>query len=222
VTGLDIGSDRQEVSSFDRALGWLIGVAALTTALLLVVQVDRSADGARAQVRSAIVSSELTTGMGATAEVALFRLASSERAVLGGMAGTSRLMAGLEARDEGGLARAEAESAAAERLVTIAESMAAFPSQGGPLDTYAQAMLTMTGDELSALVAERTSLLEVQAPRVDRQGSLAVSALSLVALAAVLGGLAAALRHGRAGRLTLMAGFLVLAMAVALGVGAFL
>jgi hypothetical protein len=80
----------------------------------------------------------------------------------------------------------------------------------------------MTGDELSALVAERTSLLEVQAPRVDRQGSLAVSALSLVALAAVLGGLAAALRHGRAGRLTLMAGFLVLAMAVALGVGAFL
>lgn len=129
-------------------------------------------------------------------------------------------IAGLEARDDGGIARGEAESAAADHLVAIAEAMAAFPPEGGPLHPYAQRMLTVTGDDLSALVDERTALLDVDGPRAGRQGSLVVTALSLVALAAVLGGLAAALRHGGAGQLTLIAGFLVLGAAVALGVAA--
>jgi hypothetical protein len=217
---LDAVDGTRKGTSFDKALAWLIGIAALSAAILLVMQVDCSAHGMRAQVRSAMVSSELTTAMSATAEVALFRLASSERAVLSGMAGTGRSMSGLQDHVEGEIAKGEAEADAADRLVAIAEAMAAFPAEDGPLDAYAQRMLTVSGDELSALVGERTELLELDAPRTGRQGSLVVTALSLVAMAAVLAGLAATLRDGRAGRVTLVTGFLTLGAAIALGAAA--
>lgn len=217
---LDAVARTRKGSSFDKALAWLLGITALTAAILVVVQVDRSAHGTRAQVRAAIVSSELTTAMAATAEVARFRLASSERATLGGMAGISRQIAGLEIGDGVEVARGETEADAATHLVAIAEAMAAFPPEDGPLDPYAQRMLTVTGDELRVLVGERNALLEVDAPRASQQGSLVVAALSLVALAAVLGGLAAVLRDGRAGRATLVTGFLAAAVAIGLGVAA--
>lgn len=207
-------------TSFEMGLAWLIGIAALTAAILVVVQVDRSAQGSRAGVRASIVSSELTTAMTATAEVARFRLASSERATLGGMAGISRQIAGLERDDMTEVARGEAEADAADQLVSIAEAMAVFPAEDGPLDAYAQRMLTASGDELSALVGERTTLSEVDAPRLGRQGSLVVAALSLTALAAVLAGLASTLHDGRAGRATLVAGFATAAVAIALGIAA--
>jgi hypothetical protein len=220
VTDVDPRAAPGTSTSFEKALAWLIGIAALTAAILLVVQVDGSAHGTRAGVRAGIVSSELTTAMTATAEVARFRLASSEWATLGGMAGISRQIAGLETSDTLEVARGEAEADAADRLVAIAEAMAAFPSADGPLDPYAKRMLTVTGDELRTLVGKRTALLEVDAPRAGRQSSLVVVALSLVALAAVLAGLASTLHDGRPGRATLVTGFVTAAVAIALGVAA--
>jgi hypothetical protein len=220
VTDLAAFTDMQKGTPFEKALAWLIGIAALTAAFLLVVQVDRSAQASRGQVRAAMVSSELTSGMTATAEVALFRLASAERATLAGMAGTSRVLDGLDVGDPAEVARGEAESAAADRLVTIAEGMAALPAQDGLLDPYAQRMLTVAGEDLDALVGERAALLQVVVPRAGQQGSLVVAALSLVALAAVLAGLAATLHDGRAGRSTLVMGFLAVGTALALGTAA--
>ena len=136
------------------------------------------------------------------------------------MAGISRQIEGLETGDTIEVARGEAEADAADRLVTIAEAMAAFPSEDGPLDAYAQRMLTVSGDELRALVGERTALSEVDAPRAGRQGSLVVAALSLAALAAVLAGLASTLHDGRAGRATLVTGYVTAAVAIALGAAA--
>lgn len=158
--------------------------------------------------------------MTATAEVARFRLSSSERAMLDGMAGTSRILSGIEAGDAARVAEGEAESAAADRLVTIAEAMATFPAPGGPLDPYAQRMLTVSGDELRSLVEERTTLLEDFVPHAGQQGSFVVGALSLAALAAVLAGLTGALGDGRAGRATLVTGFLAVGVAILLGVAA--
>ena len=217
---LDVVADTQRGTAFDKALGWLIGIAALTAAILVVVQVDRSAHEMRAQVRAAIVASELTTAMTATSEVARFRLASAQEATLGAMAGISRQMVGIEVGDEVEIAKGEAEADAATRLVDIAGAMAAFPPEDGPLDAYARRMLTITGDELEALLTERNTHVDVDVPRTSRQGSLVVAALSLVALALVLAGLAGALRDGRAGRATLTMGFLAVGGAVTLGTAA--
>jgi hypothetical protein len=220
VIDLDVVVDARTSSSFDKALAWLIGIAALTAAFLVLVQVDRSAQSMRAQVRSTIAASELTTAMSATAEVARFRLATSQTATLDGMAGLSRQMAGLEADDPAEVAKGVAEEDAASRLEAIAEAMAAFPPEDGPLDAYAQRMVTVTGEELQALQDERNALVDLEAPRAGGQGRLVTAALSLVALAAVLAGLAAVLRQGRAGGVTLLTGYLAVGAAILLGTAA--
>lgn len=216
---LDVVADTKDGTAFDKALAWLIGIVALTAAVLAAIQVDRSAVEMRAQNQGAVAVSEVTTGMTASFELSRFRLQSTWDGYLGGMAGASRQIAGLEAGSEVDIARGGVEYDVAPRLAAIADAMASLPPEGGPLDPYARSALAATTDELEAHLAHQNAQVEL-AEIAGRQSNLVIAGLSLIALAAVLAGLSAVLRDGRSGRATLLIGFIATGIAIALGVAA--
>jgi hypothetical protein len=221
VIDLEVVSDTREGSAFDKAVAWLIGIVALTAACLAVVQVDRTLIEGRAQAGSATLASELSTQLTARGELQRFRLGSAQRAFMAGMAGLSRQLVGLETANETEIARGAAESDAADLLVGIADSMALLPPEDGPLDPYTRTVLAATDEAIAEMLAEQNADADT-AVSAGGQGSLVVAALTMVALAAVLAGLAAVLKDDRPGRVTLVLGFAAAGVAIALGLRAVL
>jgi hypothetical protein len=213
---LDAVTGTREGSRSDKALAWLLGIAALTATVLAAIQVDRSLTEGRAQVRSAALVSEVTTQIAARDEREGFALRSAWRAVLGGAVGVGRQIVGLESGDEAEMARGDVEYGSSSDLVELATTMAAVPSPGGPLDPYVTSLLAATDEGVGARVAEQNDQAD-RAGEASSQGSLVVLGLSVVALAAVLAGLAAVLKDGRPGRVMLVAGFVATGVAIALG-----
>jgi hypothetical protein len=213
----DALAQTKEGSRFDKVVALLIGLVAVLASILAVMQVGRSAEEARAHAMAARLTSEVTTRMAASSALGELRLQSAQRAFVMGMEGISRQIVALGEGDEAGQAIGGAEFAASERLVGVADRMARLPARDGPLDPYVREMLASRQADQVALTEEQNRQVDLAAEASGRN-AIVIVGLSLVALAGVLGGLSALLRSGRAGRGTLLAGFVVLGTAAVAGV----
>lgn len=184
---------------FDRLVAVLIGALAVLAAALVVVQTNESLAEARANAQTRRLAAELTTRIIASGSILNHQIINSQRALLMSMEGNSRGLVGLQDGDDAAEAIGAAQVAAGDRLAAIAGEMGAQPEVGGPLDPYAQAMLSSTGTQLQAILAVQIGWSEAASDASDRS-SLSVMGLSLVALAGVLVGLAAVVGSGRTGR----------------------
>jgi hypothetical protein len=209
VIDLDAVAQTREGSRFDKAVALLIGLVAVLASVLAVLQVSTSSDENRAHAMAARLTSEVTTNLSASAALSEMRLQSAQRAYLLGLEASSRQIVALTDGDAAGQAVGAAELVASERLVGVADRMAMLPRRDGPVDPYVRSVLASQQADQEALTAEQNRQVDLAIVASARVG-LVVVGLSLVALAGVLGGLAALLRGGRAGRGTLLAAYVVL------------
>jgi hypothetical protein len=215
-----VASARHE-TRFERLIAGLLGSVALVAAILAVIQVDAGQQESRASALATRMSVEVSTGIAANTTRAAFGAETQLQALSLGMSAIGRQLTALQTTpaDEQEQLRALPDQTASDRLLEIGAAMAAEPAEDSPLDPFTRRVLVVTLDELNALSLEQAAMVDLADRHSDR-GGRAVLGLSLVALAGVLGGLAAVLGDNRAGKLALGAGGLALLAAIVAAVAA--
>jgi hypothetical protein len=193
-------------TGFDKLVALLIGLVALLAAALAIVQVTASGEQARAQMEASRLIAQFDVRNAGATELGRLQLQAAQRAAQVGNVGGSRAMAGIESGDEAALAVGTAELAAAGRLGDVAMRLGRRPAAEGPVDAYAREILSSTIEDVATLGDEQIVQADL-ADAASKRGGMAVLGLSFVALAGVLAGLAGILGEGRAGRLTLLTGY---------------
>lgn len=206
-------------SPFRRWLAILVGVTAVAAAMIATLEADANRREERAFVRASRLSLDLFERISGSSPRTSFQARGLEQALALQVEATGREIAALEAPalvlfEE---ARARADHAAAERLAVIVEAMAALPDEGGAVDAHTRDVLAATPDRLGPLVRDQNGAVDA-AERFGTRQDRAIFALSLVAIAAVLLGLAGVMGESRNGRTSLV--LAALALLLALGWGA--
>lgn len=210
-------------TTLQKWLAALVGLAAVVAASLATLDLHSSKryeDLVNSSSRLSVAlfgkiagSSFPATGEGISSQIALFRqIQANAREVLSTVAPEAR---GFEA----GIARAD--RAAGERLAALADSIGDVPPPEAGVDPLLTEVIGTGEDGLRALADRQNRLLD-DATRYGNRSSRAVFALSLVALATVVLGLAAVM-GARSGAAPLVGGAgLLLLVAVGWGATAFL
>lgn len=218
---LDAVTETRGGSRYESTVALLIGLVALSATAMAVIQVQHSADETRAHLMASRLASDITTRIAASTDLARARLLPMQAAAMGAMGGVGRQIVNVSAGDPAQDALGGAEYESYSRLVLVADRMAQVPTADGPLDPYAQSVLASIDEELVALSEEQNRQADA-ATLAGERGNLVVLGLSLVALAAVLAGLAAGLGEGWSGRLIVVLGYATLAVAVTIGAASLL
>jgi hypothetical protein len=210
-------------SSVNQILAVLVGITALAAALLAVLQTDSSRREERGLLLANRLAVQAFEKISARGVLSSFTLRSLQDAVALGIEGTGRALAtfDLPSIPQGEQALANAKIDASDRLLPIAQAMGAEPRVSGPLDAHTTEVLRSTDDQLNRLVAEQNRQVDV-AQRFGERGSRAVFALTLLAVAAVLLGLAAVLQEGRPTTVAMVAAAGLLLVALGWGGSALL
>jgi hypothetical protein len=182
---------------FDRLAAILIGAIAVLAAILAISQTTYGQRQDRAQQQAARLAADISVRSSASQLANNFALGSLQNALVLGMQGTSRALAGLKANDAPSTAVGAAEQTASERLQQMLTDTAATTG-GAPLDAYAAGLLRATTGQLQAEVVEQNAQVDLANDASSRSDN-SVLGLSFLALAGVLTGLAAVLGSGRAG-----------------------
>ena len=191
-------------SWFDRLVAVLIGCVALLATILAIIQVAGSGQESRAQMSAARLIAQIDARNTSSTELLRLQVQAAQRGAHLGALGGTRGIAALASGDELELAQADAQLAAAQRLIDLAPVLGQ-PTEDGPLDGYAREMLTATIADVQALAVEQARQADVAEAAGHRVG-MSVLGLSLAALVGVLAGLAGIFGDSRAGRLTLVTG----------------
>lgn len=208
-------------SRYELVVALLIGLVALSAATLAVMQVQHSADETRAHLMASRLASDITTRITASTDLFRAKLLSMQMAAMGAMGGVSRQIVNFSTSDPAQEALGGAEYEAYSRLILIADAMTQIPSADGPLDSYALSVISTTDERLTELTGDQNDQADA-AELAGERGNLVVLGLSLVALAAVLAGLAAVLGEGWSGRLIVVLGYATIAVAVTIGAASLL
>lgn len=208
-------------SRYELVVALLIGLVALSAATLAVMQVQHSADETRAHLMASRLASDITTRITASTDLFRAKLLSMQMAAMGAMGGVSRQIVNFSTSDPAQEALGGAEYEAYSRLILIADAMTQIPSVDGPLDSYALSVISTTDERLTELTGDQNDQADA-AELAGERGNLVVLGLSLVALAAVLAGLAAVLGEGWSGRLIVVLGYATIAVAVTIGAASLL
>lgn len=197
----EVASRWRSAAAFDRFAAVLIGCIAILAATFAVQQAHAGLSGTRAQVEGARLASDASARIGASGTSSASAILAQQQALVIGMAGVSRQLAGTSAAHPLEVAVGTAQTAASERLTAaVAETIAT--TGGQPVDAYTAGLLNATDDEISAIVKEQNRQVDLSIAAGERQ-LVAVLGLSLVTFAGVLAGIAAVLGRGRAGWLLL-------------------
>jgi hypothetical protein len=147
-----------------------------------------------------------------------FELGSLQSAVSLGLAATARQLSAFQEPDAAEIQTAlgQADQEAAGRLLGIAQSMGRPPDASSGIDPATLALLGRSTADLQALVGEQNHQVDL-AETASERGARTVFALSLLALAAVLAGLAGVLRDVTPGRISLLTATVVLVASVTWG-----
>jgi hypothetical protein len=191
------------------------GVAAVAAALLAALESDSGRREEEAFVRSSRSSVQIFAELAGSAPRTQFQANGIRRALGNEIDATARLLEATEASPEArrvAVALSRAESAAAGRLGRAVEAMGRVP-QDAPLDPATRRLLTASLSEIQEVLGYQNA----QVDRADRYGTRqerAMFAIALVAIAAVLLGLADLFGGGRSGTIALVvaAGALVVAV----------
>ncbi len=151
----------------------------------------------------------------ATGLLSMYQFQAGREATLLSIDASSRdlLAAEAPAVAEAQRAMATAEARAAERLTVAGEAMSRAPEETSPVDPHTRAVLALTLDDMAGSVEELNDQLAL-AERYGARGTRAVFALSLLAIGAVLLGLAGVMGATRTGRIALGASAVALLLSV--------
>ena len=206
------GSDR---SRFERALAILAGLAAVLAALLATLQVDASRWEEQAMVNATRLAVQVFEASAATGLLSMYQFQAEREAALLSIDASARDLLAEQAPEVATAQRAiaTAEARAAERLTVAAGAMSQPPGEASPVDAHTRAVLGLTIDEMAGSVEELSDQLAL-AERYGTRGNRAVFALSLLAIGAVLLGLAGVMGATRTGQIALGASAVALLLSV--------
>lgn len=199
----DSAADLRAERRFDLVTAVLIGVLAVLAAILAVVQLDASHASTRADLQAARLAADLSARISVSEQALDSGLGAQQTALVLGMESVARQMAGLTNNDDAASAIGEAEQTAFDKLRAALAATAATTG-AKPVDAYTAALLNATTQQLLAELAEQNRQVDV-ANAASSHEQLAVLGLSILALAGILTGLAAVLREGRSGWISLSA-----------------
>jgi hypothetical protein len=218
VVDIELAHEVDE-TPYPRRLAALVGVVAVVAALLGVLQMHANTQEGRSQARSSRLTAEIARGLEVQGLVFAFQGPTIQIVLSEGIAANSRALAALQAGEGAAVAgaAAEVEGETITRLSGIIDEMSAPPGQESGLDPVTLETLRRDLDALSALADEQNREVD-RAERFGLMGDRAVLALTIVALAAVLLGLAGVVGAGRGGTMILASA--VVAIALSIGAGA--
>jgi hypothetical protein len=202
-------------SRFERALAILAGLAAVLAAFLATLQVDASRWEEQAMVTATRLAVRVFEASAATGLLSMYQFQAEREAALLSIDASARdlLAAQTPAVAAAQRAIATAEARAAERLTVAGGAMSQPPGEGSPVDAHTRAVLGLTVDDMAGSVEELSDQLAL-AERYGTRGNRAVFGLSLVAIGAVLLGLAGVMGATRTGRISLGASAVALLLSV--------
>ncbi len=212
-----------ERTRFHKWLALLAGLTAVTATLLATLDMHSNKREEQALSRSARQSVEIfgriaasnpvqTTGYQALATVTSRTIESlSRRIAASAHPDTTDFETAL----------GEADERAALRMQPLAESVGGVPPESSGVDATTRDVIGSSGEELNQLVSEQNRQRDL-ADKYFERGTRSVYALSILALCAVLLGLAAVLGERGGGGLTLVVAGLALLFAIGWGGSALL
>lgn len=210
----DSAAELRAEKRFDLVAAILIGAIAVLAALLAVIQIGASQAATRADLEAARLASDLSARISASQMATDSSLGAQQTAIVLGLESVARQLAGLENNDATSTAVGAAQQSAYQKL-TAALTATSETSGGAPVDLYTAGLLGATTQQLLTELAEQNHQVDVAAAASTHE-QRAVLGLSLLALAGVLTGLAAVLREGRGGRISLTAACAMAAFAGAM------
>lgn len=208
---------------FDRWLAVLVGAAAILAALLATLQVDAGMQEERALHMASRLSVRIFEGTAGGSPRFAFQVNGLQLATSLAISATAAQIAVLNDPEtlDAIQGRAEADAKAAERLFVIAQTMGSVPSESSGVDEATRKLAGADPGDLADVALAQNREMEV-ADRHGERGNRTLYGLSLLALGAVLVGLAAVLGRGVPGRVVIVAATLALVAAGAWGVAALL
>jgi hypothetical protein len=212
--------ERLSAERFDRVLTLLVGVAAVVAALLVAFELSSSRRSARADAEASRIAVSSLQVLTSTSVVSQFKLASLIQ-VEDHL--TEAQVASVVSAEGDARAFLAAEERAAGLQADATERTIGVPVGGDVVKIHA-ALLAQAQRDAAAFATQvnRSSALVDASDRYGRRDSRATFALTLLASAGALFGLAGVLRAGRAGWVSLGTGTAGLAAAAAVGVSALL
>lgn len=221
--GMDIELAHKAVGKtrFEKWLAVLVGLAAVTAALLGTLEIDSNKLQEQAQARSSRLAIEIFGRIAGSAPAQDAGLMAQQAATLRDLQSTGRRIetATRPATADFETALAGADHNAATQLGALAQAVSDLPGPDSGVDPTTRSVVATTGDQLKQLVTQQGHLIDV-ANRYGNRGSRAVFAITILALAAVLLGLSAVLGAEGRGAVTLVLAGLALVVAGGLGASA--
>ncbi|MBI4260368.1 MAG: hypothetical protein HY658_07365 [Actinobacteria bacterium] len=206
---------------YERVLAALVGAAALMAALLATLEMHAGKREERALVMASRLSTAIFEGTAASGVASTFQLSVLKQSIEPGLAGAARLEASLDDPEliDVEFAIAMAQAAAQERIFAVAQAMGAPPGSDSGLDAHTVEVLNRPLETLSEVSEEQNRQVDL-AERFGERSNRAVFALSLVAIAAVLLGVAGVIGRSPAGRVALVSAGAVLVLSAGWGASA--
>ena len=198
----DTAAELRAERRFDLLAAVLIGAIAVLAAVLAVIQVETGQASGRAQIEAARLSADLSARLEVGSVSSGQAILEQQTALMLAMQGTGRQIVGLQLNDDGAAAVGQAEQEAASDLAAALAATSAT-SGGTPVDAYTAGLLRDETAQLLAEVTEQNRQVDI-ANDAGARNTRSILGLSFLALAGVLTGLAAVLREGRAGWLSLV------------------
>jgi hypothetical protein len=216
---VEIAHKASHKSRFERALAIVIGLAAIIAALLATLEMHSSKRWEQASTEAADLSVELFGKIAATGPFRAAGADAEQTALALSIEGIERTR---QSNARGfDFVRAYIDNRVANRLLRLTEDISAAPDESSGLDPVAREVLATSLHDLEEIGAhqdEQVDAAEHYGARLNR----AIFALSLLALAAILIGLAAVLGIEHSGPIVLVLASVVLFVSAAFGVSALL
>ncbi|HVM10880.1 MAG TPA: hypothetical protein VM638_00190 [Actinomycetota bacterium] len=207
---------RESRTRFDVRLAALVGSAAIAAALLGTLEMHSGKREERAFTMASRLAVQVSSGTAVSGLRSSLQASAITQGAAGGLESAGRAIAAIEAGSPEGGAIAAAEERASERLLELAQALLEAPGPDTGLDARTRGALEATPETLTLLVAEQNRQVDL-AERYGNRENAAIFGLSLVAIAAVLLGLAGILGEGRQGRMILTVATVVLGASVLWG-----
>ena len=206
-------------SRFDAALGVLVGVAAVTAALLATLEMHSSKNWEQASTKGADLSVELFGKIAASGSVNAAGARAQQASLLTRIESTAR--DGRARNREFQVILGDVDARVSTKLQKLAETVRAVPGPESGVDPVTREVIATQASDLVHVASEQREQVDLS-ERYGTRISRSVFALSLLALAAILLGLAAVLGVEHGGAITLGAAAVALLAAGAWGGSAML
>lgn len=198
----DTAAELRAERRFDVIAAVLIGLIAVLAAILAATQTAASHSATRADVEAARLAADLSTRVAVSGQALDSSLGAQQLALMLGLESASRQLEAIRSNDESAQAIGAAEDQAFGKLQEAIAATSATTG-GAPMDAYTAGLLKATVADLQHELAEQNHQVDLANEASSRE-QRAVLGLSFLALAGVLTGLAAVLREGRSGWISLI------------------